>query len=95
MMASSLLVQGVFAIVTAFVPQREHHRQLNVLVTAHFHIDFFGAKYLLPGARAGMLRRLGRLPEAAAAYREALARARNEPERRFVEACRAEVEVEV
>ena len=50
--------------------------------------------YLLPAARADMLRRLGRLPEAAAAYREALALVRTEPERRFLEARLAEVEVE-
>jgi RNA polymerase sigma-70 factor (ECF subfamily) len=42
--------------------------------------------YLLPAARADMLRRLGRFPEAVAAYREALALVRTEPERRFLEA---------
>jgi len=39
----------------------------------------------LPAARADLLRRLGRVTEAAAAYREALARSDNEPERRFLE----------
>jgi RNA polymerase sigma-70 factor (ECF subfamily) len=41
--------------------------------------------HLLPAARADMLRRLGRHPEAAAAYREALALTRTEAERRFLE----------
>ncbi len=40
--------------------------------------------HLLPAARADLLRRLGRASEAAAAYREALALATNEPERRFL-----------
>lgn len=48
--------------------------------------------YLLPAARADMLRRLGRLPEAAAAYREALALVATEPERRFLEARLTEVD---
>lgn len=41
--------------------------------------------HLLPAARADLLRRLGRLPEAEAAYRSALDLARTEPERRFLE----------
>ncbi len=41
--------------------------------------------YLLPAARADLLRRLGRFPEAAAAYREALALVTNEAERKFLE----------
>ncbi len=41
--------------------------------------------HLLPAARADLLRRLGRLEEAEAAYRAALALARTEPERRFLE----------
>ncbi|XXX77443.1 RNA polymerase sigma factor [Sorangium sp. So ce134] len=41
--------------------------------------------HLLPAARADMLRRLGRHEEAAEAYRQALALARNQPERRFLE----------
>jgi RNA polymerase sigma-70 factor (ECF subfamily) len=40
--------------------------------------------YLVPAARADLLRRLGRNAEAAAAYREALALATNEAERRFL-----------
>jgi RNA polymerase sigma-70 factor (ECF subfamily) len=41
--------------------------------------------HLLPAARADLLRRLGRLPEAAAAYREALALAGNQSDRRFLQ----------
>jgi RNA polymerase sigma-70 factor, ECF subfamily len=41
--------------------------------------------HLLAAARADLLRRLGRHAEAADAYREALALAGNEPERRFLE----------
>jgi RNA polymerase sigma-70 factor, ECF subfamily len=41
--------------------------------------------HLAHAARADLLRRLGRPAEAAAAYREALALARQEPERRFIE----------
>ncbi len=40
--------------------------------------------HLLPAAKADLLRRLGRHAEAAASYREALARAGNAPERRFL-----------
>ncbi len=40
--------------------------------------------YLLPAARADMLRRLGRASEAAESYREALAERCTEPERRFL-----------
>jgi RNA polymerase sigma-70 factor, ECF subfamily len=40
--------------------------------------------HLLHAARADFLRRLGRNPEAAAAYREALNLARTEPERRYL-----------
>jgi RNA polymerase sigma-70 factor (ECF subfamily) len=47
--------------------------------------------HLLPAARADFLRRLGRLPEAAAAYREALALAGNDADRRFLERRLAEV----
>ena len=50
-----------------------------------------GGYYLLPAARADMLRRLGRFPEATGAYREALALVGTEPERRFLEARLAEV----
>ena len=41
--------------------------------------------HLLPAARADLLRRLGRLDEAATNYREALALVTNEAERRFLE----------
>jgi RNA polymerase sigma-70 factor (ECF subfamily) len=41
--------------------------------------------HLAHSARADFFRRLGRLEEAAAAYRQALALARQEPERRFLE----------
>jgi RNA polymerase sigma-70 factor, ECF subfamily len=41
--------------------------------------------YLLPATRADLLRRLDRRPEAAASYREALALAPTEPERRYLE----------
>jgi len=41
--------------------------------------------YLLPAARAELLRRTNRLGEAAAAYREALALVQTTPERRFLE----------
>jgi RNA polymerase sigma-70 factor (ECF subfamily) len=40
--------------------------------------------HLLPAARADLLRRLGRFTDAAAAYREALALAGNEADRRFL-----------
>jgi len=39
--------------------------------------------HLLPATRADLLRRLGRLPEAAVAYREALEEASTDAERRF------------
>jgi RNA polymerase sigma-70 factor (ECF subfamily) len=41
--------------------------------------------HLLPAARADLLRRLGRRQEAAAAYAQAIALARNEAERRYLE----------
>jgi RNA polymerase sigma-70 factor, ECF subfamily len=44
-----------------------------------------GDYHLLPAARADLLRRLGRLPEAAAAYREALALVGNQSDRRFLQ----------
>jgi RNA polymerase sigma-70 factor (ECF subfamily) len=40
--------------------------------------------HLLPAARADLLRRLGRMPEAADAYRQALSLATNDVERRFL-----------
>ena len=47
--------------------------------------------HLLPAARADLLRRLGRMSEAAEAYREALALAGNESDRRFLEKRLAQV----
>ena len=47
--------------------------------------------HFLPAARADLLRRLGRLPEAAAAYREALALVGNDADRRFLERRLAQV----
>jgi RNA polymerase sigma-70 factor, ECF subfamily len=47
--------------------------------------------HLLPAARADLLRRLGRLSEAAAAYRDALALVGNETDRRFLERRLAQV----
>jgi RNA polymerase sigma-70 factor, ECF subfamily len=41
--------------------------------------------YLLPAAKADLLRRLGRWPEAAAAYQEALGTVTNEAERRYLQ----------
>lgn len=43
-----------------------------------------GAYYLLPATRADLLRRLGRHPEAAAAYRQACAMAETDAERRYL-----------
>jgi RNA polymerase sigma-70 factor (ECF subfamily) len=40
--------------------------------------------HLLPATRADLLRRLGRHPEAATAYQEALAQAHTDPERRYL-----------
>ncbi|HEU5261323.1 MAG TPA: RNA polymerase sigma factor [Gemmatimonadales bacterium] len=48
--------------------------------------------HLLPAARAELLRRLARWPEAATAYRAALTLVKLEPERRFLERRLAEVE---
>jgi RNA polymerase sigma-70 factor (ECF subfamily) len=47
--------------------------------------------YLLPATRADLLRRLGRAPEAAASYREALALVATDAERRFLTRRLAEV----
>jgi RNA polymerase sigma-70 factor (ECF subfamily) len=49
--------------------------------------------HLLPAARADMLRRLGRKPEAASAYEEARDLAGSEAERRYLERRRREVSV--
>jgi len=48
--------------------------------------------HLLPAAKADLLRRLGRMPEAAEAYRRALTFATNDIERRFLRRRLAEVE---
>jgi len=48
--------------------------------------------HLLPAARADLLRRLGRLPEGAEAYRRALTLATNDIERRFLRRRLAELE---
>ena len=48
--------------------------------------------HLLPAARADLLRRLGRMEEAAEAYRQALALATNDIERRFLRRRLAEIE---
>lgn len=55
--------------------------------------ETLGAYHLLPAARADLLRRLGRLGEAASAYDAALARVRSEPERRFLTRRRASLGV--
>jgi RNA polymerase sigma-70 factor (ECF subfamily) len=47
--------------------------------------------YLLPATRADLLRRLGRNPEAASAYHDALAHDVTEAERRYLESRLAEV----
>lgn len=47
--------------------------------------------HLLPAAKADLLRRLDRFEEAAVAYRHAVALARNDTERRFLEERLAEV----
>ncbi|HVB42504.1 MAG TPA: hypothetical protein VNF47_07320 [Streptosporangiaceae bacterium] len=46
---------------------------------------------LLPATRADLLRRLGRYPEAAASYRQALSQAINDAERRYLARRLAEV----
>ncbi len=55
------------------------------LVDAIVAGGMLGGYHLLPAARADMLRRLGRDPEAALAYRQALALAGTEAERRYLE----------
>ena len=50
------------------------------------------ASHVFHAVRADLLRRLGRLPEAAAAYDAAVQRAGNEPERAFLRRRRAEVQ---
>ncbi|MEU6746569.1 sigma-70 family RNA polymerase sigma factor [Spirillospora sp. NPDC046719] len=55
-------------------------------------IEGLDGYHLLPATRADLLRRLGRAGEAADAYREALALARAEPDRRFLAGRLAEAE---
>jgi RNA polymerase sigma-70 factor, ECF subfamily len=62
-------------------------RLLDQLVASHMLTGY----HWLPAARADLLRRLGRGPEAAVAYAEALALATNEAERRFLRRRLAEV----
>jgi RNA polymerase sigma-70 factor (ECF subfamily) len=61
------------------------------LVDALAEGDALAGYHLLPAVRADLLRRLGRGGEAAAAYREALALAPTEAERRFLARRLAEV----
>jgi RNA polymerase sigma-70 factor, ECF subfamily len=56
-------------------------RRMDALAASGALADY----HLLPAARADLLRRLGRFPEAAAAYREALALAGNQSDRRFLQ----------
>jgi RNA polymerase sigma-70 factor (ECF subfamily) len=56
-------------------------RRIDALVASGALADY----HLLPAARADLLRRLGRLPEAAAAYRQALALVGNQSDRRFLQ----------
>jgi RNA polymerase sigma-70 factor, ECF subfamily len=56
-------------------------RRIDALAASGALADY----HLLPAARADLLRRLGRLPEAAAAYREALALVGNQSDRRFLQ----------
>jgi RNA polymerase sigma-70 factor (ECF subfamily) len=63
----------------ALLDELQHRRELG-----EFH--------LLPAARADLLRRLGRMPEAGEAYRRALSFATNDIERKFLRRRIAEVE---
>jgi RNA polymerase sigma-70 factor (ECF subfamily) len=56
-------------------------RRIEALAASGALADY----HLLPAARADLLRRLGRLPEAAAAYRPALALVGNQSDRRFLQ----------
>jgi RNA polymerase sigma-70 factor, ECF subfamily len=56
-------------------------RRIDALAASGVLADY----HLLPAARADLLRRLGRFAEAAAAYRQALALAGNESDRRFLQ----------
>jgi len=61
--------------------------QLDALADARGMADY----YLLPAARADLLRRAGKYAEAARAYSEALALSRSEAERRYLERRMGEV----
>ncbi|WP_431929810.1 RNA polymerase sigma factor [Nonomuraea jabiensis] len=63
------------------VGMRDPARGLALLEALSYDLRGY---HLLPAARADLLRRQGRLPEAAAAYRQALALAPTEPERRYL-----------
>jgi RNA polymerase sigma-70 factor (ECF subfamily) len=56
-------------------------RRIDALAASGALADY----HLLPAARADLLRRLGRLSEAAAAYRQALALVGNQSDRRFLQ----------
>jgi RNA polymerase sigma-70 factor (ECF subfamily) len=56
-------------------------RRIEALAASGVLADY----HLLPAARADLLRRLGRFAEAAAAYRQALALAGNQSDRRFLQ----------
>jgi RNA polymerase sigma-70 factor, ECF subfamily len=62
-------------------------RRIDALVAGGALADY----HLLPAARADLLRRLGRLPEAAVAYRQALALVGNQSDRRFLQRRLSEV----
>jgi RNA polymerase sigma-70 factor (ECF subfamily) len=62
-------------------------RLLDALTTS----GLLDGYHLLPAARGDLLRRLGRLPEAAAAYQQALQQAGNDADRRFLQRRLAEV----
>ncbi|MEU6780763.1 RNA polymerase sigma factor [Nonomuraea angiospora] len=63
------------------VGMRDPARGLALLDTLSYDLR---GHHLVPAARADLLRRQGRLPEAAVAYRQALALAPTEPERRYL-----------
>jgi RNA polymerase sigma-70 factor (ECF subfamily) len=73
-------VNRAVAIAMAHTPQ-DGLTLLDALAAREQLADF----HLLPAARADLLRRLGRLDEAAEAYRRALTLATNEVERRFLQ----------
>jgi RNA polymerase sigma-70 factor (ECF subfamily) len=70
------------AVAVAMADGPEAGLELVARLEARGELDGF---HLLPATRADLLRRLGRRSEAAVAYREALAKATAEPDRRFLE----------